>query len=194
MQENRLRGECGAWRIRCGGGKRSSWAEWRHEVGESQQLTLHLPVAAKARLQALAAAQNPELQLNAHGKRPAGPLPLERGANASLRADVPASTRNANLPDEQTRVSPSKPAVRDDAPLPRDKSLGNYIEYDLSRLHNSKGGFLVEEDEGSNQTAEERARARERELERMRDQMEPGESRRTSMQTSGRAHRCSAFA
>lgn len=67
------------------------------------------------------------------------------------------------------------------APLPRDKSLGDYIEFDLSRLHNSKGGFLLDDDAssgpggtGAPKTIEEVRKERERERERIRAAMEPG--------------------
>ncbi|PWN45801.1 DNA repair protein [Ceraceosorus guamensis] len=147
---------------------------------------------AKARLQSLAAAQNPTT-LNGNGKRPQGPLSLESGRssysgptvgpNANLSSSIPSNSRNANLGSEATKVSPTKRGQlaqagqpRDDsnAPLPRDKSLGNYIEYDLSRLHNSKGGFLVEEGDEYSKTAEELAREKERERERIKADMEPG--------------------
>ncbi|CCU99589.1 unnamed protein product [Malassezia sympodialis ATCC 42132] len=61
------------------------------------------------------------------------------------------------------------------APLQRDKGLGDYIEFDLTRLQNSKGGFLVE-DTGDDalQALEEQRKEREREKQRLRDQMEPG--------------------
>ena len=62
--------------------------------------------------------------------------------------------------------------------LPRDKALGDYIEFDLTRLHNSKGGFLVEEHDGKDAilALEEQRKEREREKQRLRDQMEPGVS------------------
>lgn len=69
-------------------------------------------------------------------------------------------------------------AVEDpNAPLPRDKSLGNYIEFDLSKLQNSKGGFLVDEDEGKelkNKPLEQLRAERERIQARLREGMEPG--------------------
>ena len=109
------------------------------------------------------------------------------GPNGNLTTITPATTRNANLDLNDTRISPSKSrgsslaaagAIEDpNAPLPRDKSLGNYIEFDLSKLQNSKGGFLVEEDEGKEVTSKslELLRAeRERIQARLKQSMEPG--------------------
>lgn len=76
----------------------------------------------------------------------------------------PSSVRNA-------REAPK------DAPqvLPRDKALGDYIEFDLTRLRNSKGGFLIDDHEEDPAVALENLRKeREREKQRLRDQMEPG--------------------
>ncbi|KDN39841.1 DNA repair protein [Tilletiaria anomala UBC 951] len=74
-------------------------------------------------------------------------------------------------------------------PLPRDKSLGQYIEFDLSKLHNSKGGFLIDEDvsvEGKLKTLEDIKRERERERERAKALQEPGISLDPDKQTQCR--------
>jgi DNA-repair protein complementing XP-A cells len=109
------------------------------------------------------------------------------GINGNIATTTPSTTRNANLTIQDTKISPNKlrgssmvaaGAIEDpNAPLPRDKSLGNYIEFDLSKLQNSKGGFLVDEDEGKEITSKslEQLRAeRERIQARLRDTMEPG--------------------
>ncbi|WFD43634.1 DNA repair protein rad14 [Malassezia psittaci] len=77
-----------------------------------------------------------------------------------------------------TTVRDARSAVKDTpSALPKDKRLGDYIEFDLTRLRNSKGGFLVEENEEDPVTAMENLRKeREREKQRLRDQMEPGMS------------------
>jgi DNA-repair protein complementing XP-A cells len=64
-----------------------------------------------------------------------------------------------------------------EAPLPRDSRLGKYFEYDLSKLHNSRGGFLTKEDEEGDRikTVVELARAKERERQMMREGEEPCE-------------------
>lgn len=66
-------------------------------------------------------------------------------------------------------------AAPSDVPLPRDSRLGKYFEYDLSKLHNSRGGFLTAEDaEGDRiKSVVELARAKQRELQMMREGEEP---------------------
>ncbi|KAG9314579.1 XPA protein C-terminus-domain-containing protein [Chiua virens] len=56
-------------------------------------------------------------------------------------------------------------------PLKRDSRLGSYFDYDLSKMVNSKGGFLVED--GKEVDADLRARERERERERAMQNVEP---------------------
>ncbi|CAO1634556.1 unnamed protein product [Sympodiomycopsis kandeliae] len=145
---------------------------------------------AKARIQAQAAAQYPEHRLNGSNKRPRGPVALEKeepsiGAQGSLRS-LPSTSRDASKDTSTTSINPAtgrpRAAVKKDdpnAPLERDKSLGDYIEFDLSKLHNSKGGFLLEDDGGNGElagvkTIEEIRRERERERQMMRENMEPG--------------------
>ena len=76
---------------------------------------------------------------------------------------TPATVRDARARGarDSQDVSPSKPR------------LGDYIEFDLSRLHNSRGGFLVEEGDDT-AVLDEKRKEKERELQRVRDQMEPG--------------------
>ncbi|KXN83578.1 DNA repair protein rad14 [Leucoagaricus sp. SymC.cos] len=63
-------------------------------------------------------------------------------------------------------AGPSKPQ-----PLKRDSRLGKYFEYDLSKMVNSKGGFLVEDGQ---EVDEDRIRKeKERERERARQDQEP---------------------
>ncbi|SNX84467.1 related to DNA repair protein RAD14 [Melanopsichium pennsylvanicum] len=104
------------------------------------------------------------------------------GPNASLRT-VPATSRNAQLDPAQLKVIGSKGNVartrkQDDGeiPLQRDKSLGDYIEFDLSKLHNSKGGFLIDDEDpaASKKTMDDLRKEKERERQRMRDYAEPG--------------------
>jgi DNA-repair protein complementing XP-A cells len=49
-------------------------------------------------------------------------------------------------------------------PLKRDSRLGNYFDYDLSKMVNSKGGFLVEE----RAEVDEELKRKEKERERQR--------------------------
>lgn len=46
--------------------------------------------------------------------------------------------------------------------------MGRYVEYDLSKMVNSKGGFLVED--SGDPEAEEKRRERERERQRQQNQ------------------------
>jgi DNA-repair protein complementing XP-A cells len=51
--------------------------------------------------------------------------------------------------------------------------LGNYFEYDLSKMTNSKGGFLVED--GKEVDEQMRAKEMQRERERVRQNFQPRE-------------------
>lgn len=159
------------------------------------------------RIQQQAAAQHPQVKLSILGKRRNGPITIEGGEEGSQGEDsrlhrkrstaigpngnvitvTPSTTRNANLDLNETQISPNKlkmsslmaaGAIEDpNAPLPRDKSLGNYIEFDLSKLHNSRGGFLVDEQDESDsksKSLQELRAERERIHERLREGMEPG--------------------
>jgi DNA-repair protein complementing XP-A cells len=117
-----------------------------------------------------------------NGQPPNGSAVPSIGPNADLRS-VPSTSRNAQLEPGQLKVVGSKGnAARTrkvdegEIPLQRDKSLGDYIEFDLSKLHNSKGGFLIDDDDPatSAKTAEELRKAKERERQRLRDYAEPG--------------------
>ena len=68
-----------------------------------------------------------------------------------------------------TSTSPTKPAPK----LKRDSRLGKYFEYDLSKMVNSKGGFLVED--GKEVDEDIRAKEKERERQRAQQNAEPGE-------------------
>lgn len=79
----------------------------------------------------------------------------------------PSSSRNAAVAVPEKEV-----------PLPRDSSLGKYFDYDLSKLHNSKGGFLTEEDDGSRnglKTLAQIQREKARERTAIKEGEEPGE-------------------
>jgi DNA-repair protein complementing XP-A cells len=85
----------------------------------------------------------------------------------SLKASSSSSKKYVNsLPTQPSSIrnAPAAvPSATDLPPLPKDPKLGKYFEYDLSRLHNSKGGFLVAETEDENTAgAIRREKARER--------------------------------
>lgn len=91
---------------------------------------------------------------------------------AKSESSASSSARNVNnkrplqvTPAESTSpTAPSKKASSSskDAPLKRDsRFMGNYFEYDLSKMVNSKGGYLVEDvsasDERTKKLEKERA-------------------------------------
>jgi len=141
-------------------------------------------ITAKAKVQELAAAK----RRVANDGRPSGPIQTETHHDVRLGTrGGPSTSRNAQQQTSSTEPASKKRRVQDDpnAPLPRDKSLGEYIEFDLSKLHNSKGGFLVDDDnspEGRAKTLEDIRRERQRERERMQAMQEPGE--RSSLNAS----------
>ncbi|KAG6918960.1 hypothetical protein DXG01_010199 [Tephrocybe rancida] len=81
---------------------------------------------------------------NAHNKRPLGVTPA---------------------------VSSSPTAPGGSKPLKRDLRLGTYFEYDLSKMVNSKGGFLLED--GNEIDEEVRRKEKERERQRARQNLDP---------------------
>ena len=84
--------------------------------------------------------------MNANGKRPLGVIPA-------------------------TSTSPTAPKAP--PKLKRDSRLGKYFEYDLSKMVNSKGGFLVED--GKEVDEELLAKEKERERQRTMQNLEPRE-------------------
>jgi DNA-repair protein complementing XP-A cells len=121
-----------------------------------------------------------------------------RQKEARARAEAqPSSTPNQNnkRPLEvtlATSTSPTAPSKRaydtkdgkkneDMLPLKKNSRLSNYFEYDLSKMVNTKGGFLVEED-GVGKEVDEELRRREklREKERIEKNAEPCECSKAS--------------
>jgi DNA-repair protein complementing XP-A cells len=84
----------------------------------------------------------------------------------------PSSSRNAASGVEAA----AKDLKEAPAPLARDSRLGKYFEYDLSKLHNSKGGFLTEEDGDERQKLIAIQREKARERARIAAGEEPGSS------------------
>ncbi|KAI0651598.1 thioesterase-like superfamily-domain-containing protein [Trametes meyenii] len=82
--------------------------------------------------------------MNANGKRPLGVVPA-------------------------TSTSPTAP--KPSPKLKRDSRLGKYFEYDLSKMVNTKGGFLVKD--GKEVDEEARAKEKERERQRAMQNLEP---------------------
>ncbi|WVO14578.1 DNA repair protein [Cryptococcus depauperatus] len=84
------------------------------------------------------------------------------------REAMPSSARN--MVQQQVEAEKAKPM-----PLRRDPSLGKYFEYDLSKMKNSRGGFLTEDDLNADRikTVTELARERERQLQQIQEGEEP---------------------
>ncbi|KAF9243880.1 hypothetical protein BU15DRAFT_42824 [Melanogaster broomeanus] len=91
----------------------------------------------------------------------------QREEEASSSTSVPNA--NQKRPLEVTSAVSSSPTAP--KPLKRDSRLGSYFEYDLSKMVNSKGGFLVED--GKEDDADLRAKERERERQRAVQNAEP---------------------
>jgi DNA-repair protein complementing XP-A cells len=70
-----------------------------------------------------------------------------------------------------TSNSPTAPGPSKSKPLGRDSRLGKYFDYDLSKMVNSKGGFLVEDDKEVDEDLLRKEKERERE--RIQKNMEP---------------------
>jgi DNA-repair protein complementing XP-A cells len=104
-----------------------------------------------------------------------------RTAKARQRDKETAKTTVSTVPNANnkrpigvtpaTSQSPTRPAKAQDAKLQRDSRLGKYFDYDLSKMVNTKGGFLIED--GEENFDEMRAKERERERERAKQNMEP---------------------
>jgi DNA-repair protein complementing XP-A cells len=87
-------------------------------------------------------------------------------------AVVASSVRNANGKRPPLSVvlaasggsptAPSKQQPPEHSKLQRDTRLGKYFDYDLSKMVNSKGGFLVEDDKEVDDDLKTKGRERER--------------------------------
>jgi len=72
----------------------------------------------------------------------------QRELEASSSSIVNPNNKRPLVPTRLGQESPSTSATSSSRPLTRDSRLGTYFEYDLSKMVNSKGGFLV--DDGRN--------------------------------------------
>jgi DNA-repair protein complementing XP-A cells len=108
---------------------------------------------------------------------PAKARQREKEALASA-STVASSARNANNKRPLSVVvpaasgsptGPSKGKTGGDDKLQRDARLGKYFDYDLSKMVNSKGGFLVEDDKevGDDAKVKERERERQRAMQNL---------------------------
>lgn len=101
-----------------------------------------------------------------------------RAAIAESASDVNGNNKRPLEVTAATSTSPTAPSKRaydendkkdkDPRPLKKNSRLSNYYEYDLSKMVNSKGGFLVDEAGGPGKEVDEEVRAREKQRERER--------------------------
>ncbi|CDO70275.1 hypothetical protein BN946_scf184942.g75 [Trametes cinnabarina] len=91
----------------------------------------------------------------------------EEQASSSSYHNVNGKRPLAVVPATSTSPTAPKPPPK----LKRDSRLGKYFEYDLSKMVNSKGGFLVED--GKEVDEEVRAKEKERERQRALQNLEP---------------------
>ncbi|WWD19354.1 DNA repair protein [Kwoniella shandongensis] len=131
--------------------------------------------ASQARLAALN-------RLKAKNKLTAAPPPSTSNNNAgssrngaSSSSAAPYVHKASAVPSSARNMVQQQAEKESQAPLRRDPGLGKYFEYDLSKLHNSRGGFLTEDDlEGDRiKSVVELAREKEREKKLMREGEEP---------------------
>jgi DNA-repair protein complementing XP-A cells len=81
-------------------------------------------------------------------------------ASASSSSSTNAHKKRPLQVTPATSNSPTAPAAP--PPLKRDSRLmGSYFEYDLSKMVNSKGGFLVEDKDDVDERVKEREKERE---------------------------------
>jgi len=93
----------------------------------------------------------------------------EREQEASSSATPNANGKRPLGVTPATSTSPTAPKAPEK--LRRDSRLGKYFEYDLSKMVNSKGGFLVED--GKELDADLRAKEKERERQRALQNLDP---------------------
>jgi hypothetical protein len=84
--------------------------------------------------------------------------PLSGIPNTNLEV-TPKQCVGLNQPE--LSHSPTGPSKKQPAKLSRDSRLGNYFEYDLSKMVDVNGGFLVEESEADFDNLKEQERKRE---------------------------------
>lgn len=90
---------------------------------------------------------------------------LRNPNNKRPLAVIPASSNSPTRPTNNNNNASGEKQLR------RDSRLGKYFDYDLSKMVNSKGGFLVEDDGKTNDDL--KTKERERERERAMHSLEP---------------------
>ncbi|KIM84524.1 hypothetical protein PILCRDRAFT_818087 [Piloderma croceum F 1598] len=91
----------------------------------------------------------------------------EASTSSSSQQNVNNKRSISVIPANSTSPTAPKPPPK----LKPDSRLGKYFDYDLSKMVNSKGGFLVED--GQEIDEDSRVKARERERQRAMQNLEP---------------------
>ncbi|TIB67028.1 DNA repair protein [Wallemia mellicola] len=128
------------------------------------------------------AERNKQIQLNRLRATPAKEALKERDKITSksreLNNNNKRNLKHVEGHDEDVHNKSRRNASTSDSsqPLRRDPRLGQYYEYDLSKMQNSKGGFLIEDDHGLGEKTENEIRKeKQREMERtLAASYEPG--------------------
>src|SRR5258705_4989943 len=68
--------------------------------------------------------------------------------------------------------SPTQPNASSSKPLKRDSRLGTYFEYDLSKMVNTKGGFLANDGGEADEDVQRKERDKKRENQRTQHNLE----------------------
>lgn len=192
LQENRLKG---------------APATHRHRPLSALTPPSSTATTAKAKLQERERLQRQHAQTgqqpNALGKRPLQVLPADstsptapasryapttlgtgpgvRGASNALQSALtgPApGPSSARSPVKHFQGADGASGAGDLAPLP--SRIGQYVEYDLSTLKNSRGGFLLEGEEDDPKRARERQMQEELKLKRLENARKQGQLRAAS--------------
>ncbi|EIN13614.1 hypothetical protein PUNSTDRAFT_109805 [Punctularia strigosozonata HHB-11173 SS5] len=93
----------------------------------------------------------------------------EESSSSSTRTNLNHKRPLDVVPANST--SPTAPGASKSRPLKRDSRLGKYFDYDLSKMANSKGGFLIEDDKEVDEDM--RAKEKQRERERAMQNLDP---------------------
>ena len=88
----------------------------------------------------------------------------QRESEASSSSTVNPNNKRSLAPACSGQELPLTSVASSSKPLKRDSRLGTYFEYDLSKMVNSKGGFLV--DDGGNVDVDLIRKEKEREIQR----------------------------
>ena len=102
---------------------------------------------------------------------------LRAKARHRQREEAEASSSSSGVnaqgkrPLSNNAITKSPTAPGKQRPLARDSRLGKYFDYDLSKMVNTKGGFLVEDDKEVDEAMI--AKEKQRERERAKHNLEP---------------------